>query len=569
MVRRRTDSVRGRTWLIPEPHESAPIPDTPYPDFVTRLLRRRGLSSAQEARRFLFDEPSPPPDAARLPGLGPALDRLTRAIRDGEAIAVYGDFDVDGVTATAILTEAIRQAGGHVRPYIPDRFGAGYGLHPEALHMLRRRHGVTLVVTADCGISAVDEVAYARRQGQDVVIVDHHSVPSRLPDATAIVNPKLPESEYGFAELTTGGLAYRIAPLLLERLGGRAEPDRWLDLATLSTIADVAPLVAENRHLVREGLQALRDTRRPGLQALLEVSGLTGRDLDTEAVSFALSPRLNAAGRLDHARHALDLLVETDPARAGERARALDRLNVQRRQMTVEAMRRARARLAEQDAETPISIVGDPEIPSGIIGLVAGRLAEERYRPAVVYEARPDFCRASCRSIPEFNIAAALDACADLLVRHGGHPMAAGFTARPRDIDALRDRLTRLAAAHLADVALHPRLEVDAQTPLEAVGAAQVQWLLRLGPFGQANPTPTFVSRAVPVAEVRRVGADGDHLRLLLRAGDRLWPGIGFGLGGATVAPGDRVDVAWSLRPGGPYGGVELDLRDLAPPTLS
>lgn len=569
MPRERTDSYRGRRWVIPEPGDLEPIQDTPYPDWLTKLLRRRGVRDAAAARAFLFDDPPPPPDAHRLPGVEEALDRIEHAVRRGEVIAVFGDFDVDGVTATAILTEALRTVGGQVEPYIPDRFQEGYGLNREALTELRRDRGVTLVITADLGITAIPEVEFAGELGQDVIIVDHHSVPSETPDACATVNPKLPDSEYGFDELSTGGLAYRLAPLILERFGRSVDPAHWLDLATLSTVADVVPLQAENRALVRDGLVAIRETTRPGLRALLEVAGLWESELDTDSIAFGIAPRINAAGRLAHARRAFEVLTETEPDRAREGAEELDRLNLQRRQLTADAMERA-ARALEAQGDTgdaPLTFVQDPEISAGIVGLVAGRLAEDRHRPAVVCEAGPETARASCRSIPEFDIAQALRDRGALFVKHGGHAMAAGFTARTADLPAIQSALTDLAAERLANVALHPRVEVDGQVPLDRLAGSQIAWLERLAPFGAGNPAPTFASTGLHVVEARRVGADASHLKLRLRAGERVWAAIAFRQGGAPVQSGDRVDAVWTLKRNGAYNSLELEIHDLAPAT--
>ena len=567
MARVRTDSFRGRVWVIPEPHEHAPIPGTPYPDFVTKLLRRRGVEDGRAAAAFLFDEPTPPPDPMLLGGFEAALDRIEAAIRRDEAMAVYGDFDVDGVTASVILTEAIRALGGRVTPYIPDRFGEGYGVHDAALAALHKDQGVSLVITADCGLSALDEAAAANARGQEMVILDHHSIPASLPAAVAIVHPRLGSKGYPNPDLSAGGLAYRFAPALMERFGRPVEAERWLDLATMSTIADVSPLTGENRQIVRDGLRAIGRTSRPGLRALLELSGYAGEELDVEAVSFGLAPRINAAGRLTHALRAFEMLIETDTERAQALAEELDRLNLQRRQMTLEALDRAEVLLAETDAATPITIIGDAAIPQGIIGLVAGRLAEERYRPAVVYEEGPEWCRGSCRSIPEFDIAKALQSCGELFERHGGHAAAAGFTARREALPEIRDRLIAVAEEQLQNVRLEPRILVDGQVPLSAVRGSQVAWLSRLGPFGAANPQPTFVSRDVTIAAARRVGKQGEHLRLTLRDGAASWGGIGFRLGKCPAEAGDRVDVVWSLRANGGAGAkrFELEVQDLAP----
>ena len=567
MVRIRTDSARGRRWIIPEPHEHCPIPNTAYPDFVTKLLRRRGIESADEAAQFLFDTPAARPDPLLLPGAPAALDRIERAIVGNEGIAVYGDFDVDGVTSSVILTEAIRALGGRVTPYIPDRFTEGYGVHRDALTRLRRDHGISLVITVDCGLSSWAEVDDANAQGQDVIVVDHHTIPDRLPAAHAIVHPGLGEGTYPYRELSAGGLAYRLAPAMMERFGRAVEPDRWLDLATLSTVADVVPLTGENRWIVRDGLNAIRHTSRAGLRALLDVATLGSKALDVEAIAFALAPRLNAAGRLEHAMRAFDLLIETDPDRAADQAAALDRLNLRRRQMTLDAMERANALLANEEPDAPLTFLGDAAIPQGITGLVAGRMAEERYRPAVIYEEGPEFIRASCRSIPEFDVAEALRDCADLLERYGGHRAAAGFTARTSVIPELKERLAAIAGERLSQVPLQPQIVVDGQVPLASLQGTQVAWLARLAPFGAGNPAPTFVSANVGLADARRVGNGGEHLRLTLRDGDAIWPGIGFRLGKCPAAVGDRVDVVWSLRHAGLSGGneMELEIQDLAP----
>ena len=569
MPRVRTDSYRQRRWVIPEPGELTPIPGTPYPDWLTAIMRRRGIHDAPGARAYVFDDPPPPPDPYRLPEVAAALDRIEEAVRHDEVIAVFGDFDVDGVTSTTILTEALRTVGARVEPYIPDRFQEGYGLSREALTWLRRERDVTLVITADLGITAVPEVDFAAELGQDVIIVDHHSIPDETPRASATINPKLPTSEYGFDELSTGGLAYRLAPLILERFGRHVDPTHWLDLATLSTVADVVPLQSENRTLVRDGLIAIRDTTRPGLRALLDISGQGQGDLDTDSIAFDLAPRINAAGRLAHAKLAFALLTETEPDRAREGAQELDRLNLLRRRLTVDAMERAGKVLKAQETAEPaaLTFVQDPEISAGIVGLVAGRLAEERHRPAVVCEAGPETARASCRSIPEFDIAQALRDRGPLFVKHGGHAMAAGFTARTRDLPAVQEALTSLAAERLADVALYPRIEVDGQVPLDRIAGPQIAWLERLAPFGAGNAAPLFASAGLSVMEARRVGADKSHLKLRLRAGEHVWSAIAFRQGSAPIRSGDHVDAVWTLKRNGAYGGLELDIQDLAPAT--
>ncbi|HSP54605.1 MAG TPA: single-stranded-DNA-specific exonuclease RecJ, partial [Dehalococcoidia bacterium] len=513
----------------------------------------------------------------------------------GELIAVYGDFDVDGVTASAILSEGLAALGASILTYIPDRFSEGYGVNTEAIDRLHAR-GVGLILSADCGTSSIPEVAHARKLGIDAIVIDHHTVPAELPDTIALINPKRPGNRYPEPELASGGLAFKLMSALYARMGRPFDPDRYLDLVALSTICDVAPLRDENRSLVQRGLQALAQTSRPGLRALLDASGVDPSRIDADTIGYALGPRLHAAGRLAHAQLALDLLTETGEDNARERALQLTELNQQRQQATAEAMALARDLLADEDPDAPLIFIGHPDIPSGIVGIVAGRLAEEFYRPAVVYERGEAESRASCRSIPEFDIAAALRTAPDLMLRFGGHRAAAGFTATNDNLPVLKAALQAHTREALAGLDLAPVLDIDAAVPLRSLNGRLIHGIFRMAPFGEANPEPTFLSRDVEVADVRLLGEDGAHLRLRLRDGRVTWPAIAFHLNGngrtnganapttagnetlaehaAIVAPGDRIDVVYTFsqdrastgaRLGGDSGALELRVKDLAP----
>jgi single-stranded-DNA-specific exonuclease len=500
-------------------------------------------------------------DPLLLPDIEKALSRLRQAIDGSERVVVYGDFDVDGVTATALLVEGLCALGGDAFAYIPDRFSEGYGLRAE---------GASLVVTADCGTSSMAEVAHARGLGMDVVILDHHSVPPELPPAVATVNPKRPDSRYPERELATVGLAYKLMGALHESLGRAWEGERWLDLVALGTVADVVPLLNENRWLLKRGLERLARSERPGLRALMEAAGIEAAGVDAEAIGYGLGPRLNAAGRLRHARLALELLLERDEEEAQRRALELTALNRERQERTAAALELAAELLSEEDGEAPLLFLGHADIPSGIVGLVAGRLAEERYRPAVVYERREETSRASCRSIPEFDITGALRGCAELLERFGGHRAAAGFTARNENLPPLKEALVRQAEEALAGVELVPAIDIDAALPLGALRGREIRLLSQMGPFGEGNPQPTFLSRGVEVAECRIIGDDGQHLRLKLRdsqgTGGRVtWPAIAFGLGEAGVREGQRLDVVYSLAADRRGDALELRVKDVAP----
>ncbi len=565
-------SVSGRRWRLRRRFPEGALAGAPYPTLIRHLLWHRGLRTVDEATGFM-EGPPVEHDPLLLPDIEAALGRLRQALRDGERIAVYGDFDVDGVTASALLVEGLRSLGADVFAYIPDRFSEGYGLNCAALDRLRAG-GATLLVTADCGSSSPKEVAHARGLGMEVVILDHHSVPAELPGAaTATVNPKRADSRYPHRELASVGLAHKLMAALHESLSlsGGWEEDRSLDLVALGTVADVAPVVGENRWLVKRGLERLARSERPGLRALMEVAGIEPTRVDTETIGYGLGPRLNAAGRLKHARLALELLLEEDEEEAQRRALELTALNRERQERTAAALELAAELLTQEDVESPLIFVGHAEIASGIAGLVAGRLAEGRYRPAVVYERGEERSRASCRSIPEFDITGALRGCEELLERFGGHRAAAGFTARNEKLASLREGLLRQAEEALAEVELVPAIDIDAALPLAALRGREIRLISQMGPFGEGNREPTFLSRGVEVVECRIVGSDGQHLRLKLRTeaddgGGRVtWPAIAFGLGETDVREGQRLDVVYSLAADRRDSALELRVKDVAP----
>ncbi len=557
-------TATGKRWRLRGRFPDGALEGAPQQPLVRHLMWHRGVRTVPEAAAFA-EARDPEHDPLLMPDIEPALDRIVKAIEGGELIAIYGDFDVDGVTAAAILIEALAEAGANVTPYIPDRFSEGYGVNSAAIASLHQQ-GVTLIITADCGTSSVEEIEGARALGVDTIVLDHHTVPPELPPALALVNPKRPGARYPETELASGGLAFKLASALSDRLGRPFVPERYLDLVALSTVCDMAPLRGENRWLVREGLCALARTQRPGLRALMETAGSDPARADASTIGFVIGPRLNAAGRLDHARRALDLLLETDPARAREMALHLGELNRQRQAATASAMDLARDLVAAEDPNAPLIFVGHRDIPPGIVGLVAARLMDAHYRPAVVYEEGESTSRASCRSIPEFDITAALRVRPELMVRFGGHRAAAGFTAQSANLPALKESLQARAAEELAGVDLVPELDIDAAVPLSRVNGKLIASLSQLAPFGVGNPEPVFLSRGLEVAEVRTMGADGEHLRLSLRDGRATWPAVAFGIGESDIGPGARIDAVYTFSSDrGLNGAMELRLLDFAP----
>ncbi len=545
-----------KRWVVREAPETVPV--GAWPALIGTLLAHRGVRTDADARAF-FDGETPPSTPA-LPDLGPAVDRLARACRSGETVAVFGDFDVDGITSAVLLTEGLASLGARPIPYLPHRVDEGYGLNTDAIDSLRAL-GATLLVSADCGTSSVEEISHARRLDMDVIVLDHHKVPERLPLGALIVNPKRDDAIAD--EPAACGVSGYVLRALHDALGRPADVARILELVALGTVCDMAPLTGENRRLVRDGLRAIARTERPGLRALIEIAGAEPARVDCETIGFALGPRLNAAGRLAHARLAFDLLTATDEDRARELARELDALNRQRQEATVAACALA-DELAECEGDAPLLMIGHADLPAGIVGLVASRLVESRCRPAVVYQQYEGESRASCRSIPAFDITQALRECGELFVRFGGHRAAAGFTAENDKLPAIKERLLALAAEQLAGEDLQPSTAIDAELPLASLRGDEIRWLAQMAPHGIGNPEPAFLSRNVLVVERQQVGADGKHLRLKLRDGAVAWPAIAFRQDGDGIEAGARIDLVYSLSADRRISdGLELRVVDL------
>ena len=566
MPRRAGSGVIGFAWRVALPEEAPPIPGLDAPPFIGRLLRMRGIASPDAADAFLAPERQQPAETHGLHGFPEAVERAAAAVEAGEQIAVYGDYDVDGITSTAILVEALREGGADCHWFVPHREADGYGVHADALERLGDK-GARLIITADCGITARRPIAAARERGIDVVVLDHHQPDGDLPDAF-VAAPTLAASDHPLREASAGGLAWHFAHALCTRLGSEPRPRRWLELAALSTVADVVPLRGENRRIVDQGLRELARTQRPGLRALLEAAGARNGAIDAETISFQIAPRLNAAGRLDDAALAVEALLETEPRRAEELAGQLDNLNSRRRRLSDDAWQRAqeqveRTRAKHGDVPALVS-AGDAETPPGIVGIVAGRLADRYQRPAFAYAVRDGLAQASARSRAGFDFAAALADCTDLLIRHGGHAMAAGFTVETANLEPLCERLNELAESAVFDhddAPAEPLLEIDAQVPLERVTQKTAEWIARLAPFGAGNPAPIFLSLGAPVSDARRFGRNGKpHLGLRLGR----WDAVGWRLGGSKAELAPRIDAVWSFRRG-QSGEPELELKDFRP----
>lgn len=557
---------RSRWRLAPPP---PPALDALGDPLLARVLAARGLTDVGAARAFLRHDAGDT-NPFRLADVDRAVTRLRQAVAGGERIAVYGDYDADGVTGTALLTTALRAIGGDVVPFLPHREREGYGVHPAALDRLAR-HGVRLVVTVDCGVRAAEPIDHARSLGLDVIVTDHHALPAALPAALAVVNPRRADDGYGFDAFAGVGLAYKLAQALL-RVSARtaARPPAidetdLLDLVAIGTVADVVPLVGENRALVEAGLSRIRCGPRPGVAALCEAGGLDTATLSARGIAFGLGPRLNAAGRMADATTALDVLLAEHDGEARPLAARIEHLNRERRAATDVAVEAA---LAGLDGRTngPLLSYASPDVALGVIGLVAGQLAQAHYRPAAVFKIEGELARASLRSIPEFSVIDALDRIAPLLERHGGHDRAGGLTARADRIGAICEALGELAAAALAPHDLRPAVAIDAQVPLEAIDAALHARLQALEPFGEGNPAPVLLCRDVAVGSRRLVGER--HLKLVLPTARGGIEAMAFGQGERLAEVGPRLDLVFGVRENVWQGrrSIELEVRDFAAP---
>ena len=532
------------------------------------VLSARGVVTPQEAGAFLADGAECFHDPFQMKDMDRAAARIQKALDEGEHLAIYGDYDVDGITSTALLTSFLRARGAKVTPYIPDRIEEGYGLNVPAVERLAAE-GVSLIITVDCGITAVAEVEYARSLGVDVVVTDHHQCKEVIPAAVAVVDPCRPDCTYPFSELAGVGVALKLALALTPLSHREAVLEEYLDLAAVGTVADVMTLLDENRALVRRGLALLPDTKRPGLAALLRETGAAGKSITAATIGYTIAPRINAAGRMEQAEVALELLLTQSPARADQLAAALCSLN-RERQAIEQAIYDQCVVLLERDPalNTAALVLAGEGWHQGVVGIVASRLTEKYSRPAFMICLDEGRGKGSCRSFGGFNLFAALEVCAPLLEGYGGHELAAGFTILEENVPAFRARMNDLVSSYAGGEPMESTLEVDfALDNADLLTVEGVDALSRLEPFGSGNPKPVMALTGT-VAACSDVGG-GRHLKLRLRCGRRMLDGIFFSatVAGAEIEPGDRVDVAFTPQINEFRGNrsVQLHVCDLRP----
>ncbi len=562
-----TDKIQTKKWVTyPKINTTAEEELSEYPAFFRQLLFNRGITTAAEAQAFLSADIELA-DPFLLIGLEKAVVRLLEAVRAEELIVIYGDYDVDGVTATALMVEVLHSIGGRVEPYIPNRFDEGYGLNEDAVVMLATQRGAKVILTVDCGIRSPHEAQVAKSLGVDLIISDHHFPQGELPDGYAVICPKQEGDAYPYKDLAGVGVAYKISQgiFILNGMDVR-KADEWLDLVALGTVADMLPLTGENRSMVKKGLVRIQSGSRTGLTALAGAAGKNIRKTSSSDIGYILGPRLNAAGRMESAQQAYQLLVSTSVEEAGRSAQVLDNHNTERQKATRLAQEKAQLSIADP-AELKLITSFDAEYSSGIVGLVASKLVEKFYRPAIVGEILEDTIRASCRSIPGFHITKALDECSDLLVRHGGHEMAAGFTVRLEMVDALTARLQQIAARELADKDLRQRINADLEWDLASIRPKDYEWLEKLQPTGMSNASPLFISRGNKLEQLRVMGKEGTHLQFSVH-GCAIGRAVAFNQGHwyqTWFEEKPRFDLVYSIEVNQFMGTetLQLNIRDM------
>jgi len=531
-----------------------------YNRIEQQILFNRGYLTEVNVSEFLDPGAFIEADPYLIKEMKEAVSRINRALEEDQEIIIYGDYDADGVTGTALLAEALREVGAFVNVYFPDRFAEGYGLNHRAVERIAESNA-KLLITVDCGVRAIEEVAHATKLGLDVIITDHHIQGNALPEAFALLNPHRTETSYPYEGLAGVGVAYKFAQAIFREKGLPASKEKaLLDFVAIGTVADMVPLTGVNRALVKMGLYVLNSSPRIGIKALINVSGYREGGIDSTSIGFGLGPRLNAAGRVQSALTAYELLVAKNPQTASDIAKELEQLNNKRKQLTLDVVERAIETFKRSDIES-ILLVAEPDFHEGVVGLAASRICDEFYRPAIVGKVGESHTRASARSIPGFHITEALEKCSDLLDRFGGHEAAAGFSVRNENFQELQKRLVAIAEQELGDEELVSTLAIDSKAEFNELGEGIMKFIDLLQPCGQGNHWPIFYTEQVQVRDSRLVGADKSHLKMTLRKSSISFDAIAFRMGDIIERLPEFIDIAYRLERNSYLGYESLQLN--------
>lgn len=545
-------------WVYKEPERAENIrvmrEQLNIPEEIARLLVLRGINTYDDARIFFRPEHVNFYDPFLMKDMAEGASRLSSAIRKREKVVIYGDYDVDGTTATGILYTFLKRFGLDVDYYIPHRFKEGYGINPEGIRFAMEKNAA-LIVSVDCGITAFEEARYARENGIDLIICDHHNVGEAIPDAAAVLDPKRPDCDYPFDGLSGAGVGFKLLQGTTELLGlPESMPEQYLDLVAISIASDIVPIIDENRVLMRKGLAIINRNPRTGIRALLDLIKIDPGTVSTSSIVFSIGPRINAAGRMGDAATAVELMIASDEPTAVRHAKELEKINRQRRDTDSETMLQATDMLEREHNLDEISamVLHHPEWHLGVIGIVASRLVDAHYRPAIMLSTVEGKIKGSARSIKGFNIYNALKECEDLLEQYGGHEFAAGLTMKEANLQEFRNRINAIAMERLSEQDFEPELQIACGLDLEKVNMKFWKLLSQFEPFGPGNMRPVFVSENVSVKGVPSIVGSG-HLKMKVKQnGSAVFDAIGFNMHEYEPmlrnCSNDRVDIAYVLE---------------------
>jgi len=553
-------------WKISEPFPKSYLKGSSFSSLEKQLLFNREIKDEKEADEFLNPRYENLHDPFLLKGMKETIDRIGQALENKEKVVVYGDYDVDGITATVVLHETLNELGLDCGYYIPKR-DEGYGLNAGALDEIKKR-GVELVVTVDCGISSVDEVEYATKIGMDIVITDHHSIREEkgkqvLPKAV-VINPRQVSCKYPYKELAGVGIAYKLSQALYKKFADilMSGQEKWLlDLVALGTVCDVVPLIGENRTLVHFGTKVIQKTKRIGIQFLTEVSGLALSEISSYKMGFQLGPRLNAAGRMETAEKSIRLLLTKDKNEARMLALDLNKFNQERQELTQRILKEAISEIEKKSEKAKIYLLKNKNWPSGVVGIIASKLTEKYFKPVILFEDRGDECQGSARSPKCFSIIEALEEASEHIVRYGGHARAAGLTVKKEHFILLENKLLEISGDKIKEEDLVSEYKIDSDISLPEVNGEVYSMINKMEPFGMGNPMPVFVAENIQIKNAKKVGKNFEHLKLAFTSDKVEVGGIYFSFKGDGFDTGDTVDIVFNITENIWAGRVNYEMR--------
>ena len=540
--------MRYSRWSLKPTVPKSILEQINLPVIESTILFNRGIVSQNDSNHFITPLEDDLHDPYLLPDMEKVTNRISIALKTNETIGVFGDFDTDGLSGTALLTKSLQTLGGNVIPYVPHRTEEGHGVSLKAIDYFIAKN-VTLMITVDCGVTSIQEIELANKSGIDTIVTDHHIPLDEFPDAIGIVNAHLDNSKYPFKHLTGVGIAFKVIEALYDS-HKKELPEEIYAFCALGTLSDVGILENENRYLVHKGMESIRNIEMFGIDSLISEAGLLKEEITTEDLSFGIIPKLNVSSRLEHANTSLQLLLSSTKSQSVQIAKYLAKLNKQRQLITENALIEAKRQVVanKEKGENNILFTGKPDWQPGILGLIAGQLSEEHYRPSISVSGRGEILRASARSISEFNMIEALNSCGDIFEQFGGHAMAAGFTIKRNNLKNFRDIISSIANETLDNVPEGPELVIDAEISPNWLNQETMNFLASLEPYGNGNPMPVFITKNVHVVSAKKVGRNGNHLKLTISHNENIYDAIAFRQGDRIKETKNELEIAYTAK---------------------